>query len=187
MRKVSDPEMLKAVAHPLRVKLLGTLRVLGPATASELGRRFAESSGSTSYHLRVLAKYGFVEEDPEQPNARDKRWRAVHWATSWSDSELQRDPAGAEAASAMRRRQVELFVEASQRYEADIDSWGPVWQDAAGLSDRVTRMRAATLRELTERVYELVAEYSERDRDAKGAELVQVYLGAWPLDESQIR
>ncbi|ADD41147.1 winged helix-turn-helix domain-containing protein [Stackebrandtia nassauensis] len=186
-RHVTDAETLKAVTHPLRVKLLGTLRVLGPATASELGRRFGESSGSTSYHLRILAKYGFIEEDPEQPNARDKRWRSVHWGTSWSNAELQQDPAGAEAARAMRRRQLELLIESSERYEADIDSWGPVWQEAAGLSDHFARMKATTVNELRERVHALVREYAERDRDTKGTEMVQVYLGTFPLDESQIQ
>ena len=47
---------LRALTHPLRTRLLGALRVDGPATASELGRRFGESSGATSYHLRRLAR-----------------------------------------------------------------------------------------------------------------------------------
>ena len=185
-RQITDAETLKAVTHPLRGKLLGTLRVIGPATASELARRFGESSGSTSYHLRVLAKYGFIEEDPQQPNARDRRWRAIHWGTAWKTSQMRRTTAGAEAASAMGRMQLNFIMAAQQRFEADIDSWGPVWQDAAGTSDNVVRLRARTLAELIERINDLVNEYAERDSDAKGTELVQMFFGGFPLDESQI-
>ena len=48
---------------------------MGPSTATMLAREAGESSGATSYHLRELAKAGFVEEDPERGNARDRWWR----------------------------------------------------------------------------------------------------------------
>ena len=53
--QVTDVRALRALAHPLRNRLLGQLRLNGPATASQLGRVVGESSGSTSYHLRQLA------------------------------------------------------------------------------------------------------------------------------------
>src|SRR6266540_1994464 len=95
VRRITDVGSLKAVAHPLRLRLLGSLRIEGPATATDLARKLGESSGATSYHLRQLAKYGFIEDDPEQPNARDRRWRAAHRYTSWSDSD-HADKAGTE-------------------------------------------------------------------------------------------
>jgi DNA-binding transcriptional ArsR family regulator len=65
---------LRALAHPLRLRMLGLLRE-GPATASQLGRALGESSGATSYHLRVLASVGMVEEDVDRGNARERWWR----------------------------------------------------------------------------------------------------------------
>ena len=65
---------LRALAHPLRLRLLEVLRE-GPATASQLGRALGESSGATSYHLRVLAAVGMVEEEVERGNARERWWR----------------------------------------------------------------------------------------------------------------
>ncbi|HCU52172.1 MAG TPA: ArsR family transcriptional regulator, partial [Micromonosporaceae bacterium] len=59
---VSGVQELKAVAHPLRVRLLAALREHGPATATELAKRFQTDTGSTSYHLRKLAQSGFVAE-----------------------------------------------------------------------------------------------------------------------------
>ena len=61
-----DATQLRALAHPLRLQLLEALSAEGPATASRLARRLGESSGATSYHLRMLARYGFVEPDPEE-------------------------------------------------------------------------------------------------------------------------
>ena len=67
---------LRALAHPLRLQLLQTLHVEGPATASQLGRRLGESSGATSYHLRALHRAGMVEE-AERRNGRERWWQRV--------------------------------------------------------------------------------------------------------------
>ena len=75
MRKGLTGEQLRALSHPLRLRMLEVLRE-GPATASALGRRLGESSGATSYHLRALAKAGVVEED-ERGSKRERWWRRV--------------------------------------------------------------------------------------------------------------
>lgn len=69
-----ETRAVKALTHPLRLRLLDLLRYDGPATASELGRRLGESSGATSYHLRQLARHGFVEDAPGS-RGRERRWR----------------------------------------------------------------------------------------------------------------
>ena len=71
-----DPTRVQmwAMAHPLRLEILGLL-VEGPATASMLARRLGESSGTTSYHLRVLARAGAVLEEPELGTRRERWWR----------------------------------------------------------------------------------------------------------------
>src|SRR3954466_7944947 len=66
---------LRALAHPLRLQLLDVLGAEGPATASQLARRLGESSGATSYHLRVLAKHGLVEDAGARARGRERPWR----------------------------------------------------------------------------------------------------------------
>jgi DNA-binding transcriptional ArsR family regulator len=139
-RNVTDVESLRALAHPIRSKMLALLRYEGPATASELGRRFGESSGSASYHLRQLARYGFVEEDPEQPNRRDRRWRAASRITSWSRADMATDPDGREISDTLERRQALGAMEAFQRWVAQRDSLDPRWADAGGLFDDLLRL-----------------------------------------------
>src|SRR6478735_11898073 len=74
---VDDTARLKALAHPLRVRLLGLLRTYGPSTATALARRVDQSSGVTSYHLRQLESSGFVVEDTERGNRRERWWKAA--------------------------------------------------------------------------------------------------------------
>lgn len=174
---VTDAATLKAIAHPLRVRLLGALRLDGPATASELARTFSESSGSTSYHLRQLERFGFVEEDPDQPNARDRRWRAKHRYTSWTDT----DPAGAEASRWMRERQRTYHAQVAEAFDDDRAAWPAAWSEAAGGSDFATRLTPASLLELGERITALVEEYAARDAEAPDAEQVALYVAGYPF------
>src|ERR671916_1466944 len=68
------PEALRGLAHPLRVRIIDLLNTHGPLTASRLAGLVGESSGSTSYHLRQLAKHGFVHEVEGKGTARERWW-----------------------------------------------------------------------------------------------------------------
>ncbi|CCH33317.1 hypothetical protein BN6_60630 [Saccharothrix espanaensis DSM 44229] len=68
---------LKALAHPRRQQMLDELHRGGPATSAALARALDLNTGATSYHLRELARHGFVEELPERARGRERWWRAV--------------------------------------------------------------------------------------------------------------
>ena len=72
VKRLTDPRALRAMAHPIRLELVGLLRTHGPLTATKAAALLGESSGSTSFHLRQLAKYGLVEEagGGDRPAAR---------------------------------------------------------------------------------------------------------------------
>src|SRR3954451_25397896 len=93
--KVTDVRALRALAHPLRSRLLGQLRLHGPATASQLGRTVGESSGSTSYHLRQLAAFGFVGEGQGPGHGSQRWWPRRHRLTSWRADEIEAQEGGA--------------------------------------------------------------------------------------------
>lgn len=63
-----------ALAHPLRTALLGLLREHGTLTSTEAARLLGQSSGLCSFHLRQLARYGYIEE-AAQPRGRVRPWR----------------------------------------------------------------------------------------------------------------
>jgi DNA-binding transcriptional ArsR family regulator len=184
-KRVNNLAMLRALTHPLRTRLLGALRADGPATASELGRRFNESSGATSYHLRQLARYGFVVEDEEQPSRREKRWRAAHGLSSWDVADFMGDPASRSALRVLDRERIRWMVDRLQEWYAERPDWPREWISAAQDSDITVRMRAEDLAELSRELWEVAARYAERGRPTGDveAEQVVVYLHAFPTKD----
>lgn len=185
-RRVLDPDRdgaaLKALTHPLRIELLGLLRQHGPATASELAARTGESSASTSYHLRVLAKYAFVAE-ADHRDSRERRWKSVHTLTSWSNEAMHRAPGGRAALSALRRRQLEHLERSLALHEADLESGrlDAAWQEPSGLSDCLLRLTPESLAELWEALAAKTTELAARDEADPRAEQVVVFTAGLPL------
>jgi DNA-binding transcriptional ArsR family regulator len=122
---------VRALAHPVRFRLLELLRA-GPATASMLARELGESSGSTSYHLRALAKAGFVVDDADRGNGRDRWWkRTTPLFVVPSDPA---DDAEYEAALAqLRAVMVERDEGALAAYFATVADQPKEWQEASFL------------------------------------------------------
>src|SRR5688572_22451978 len=111
--QLTDPRALRAYAHPIRMTLLGLLRLEGPKTATEAAAATGESVASCSFHLRQLAKYGLVEE-VEGVRGRSKPWRATATYTSWqSDSD---DPAVAAAATALDRQVLDHYYQQAREW-----------------------------------------------------------------------
>lgn len=73
--RTSDPERIRALAHPLRLALLDYLDDVGEATATQCAKHTGETVANCSFHLRLLARYGFIE--PAEPRGRERPWRLV--------------------------------------------------------------------------------------------------------------
>ncbi|MFI6805968.1 ArsR/SmtB family transcription factor [Streptomyces luteogriseus] len=185
-KRVLDPEhdsaALKALTHPLRIQLLGLLRQDGPATASELAARTGESSASASYHLRVLAKYAFIAE-AEHRDGRERRWRALHTVTSWSNETMESTATGRAFVSLARRRQIEHLERSLARHEADMAAGrlGEEWVEPSGISDLMPRLTAESLTELFDTVAAKLEELTARDADDPRAEHVVFLAAGLPL------
>src|SRR5690242_5095730 len=82
---------LRALSHPTRLRMLMLLRLEGPATSTSLAQRLSLNTGATSYHLRQLAEHGFIEEDAERGDARDRWWKASHESTHASIADRSPD------------------------------------------------------------------------------------------------
>ncbi len=184
-KRVENLATLRALTHPLRTRLLGALRVDGPATASELARRFDESSGATSYHLRQLARYGFVVEDEEQQTRREKRWRAAHELSSWDVADFMGDGASRSALRVLDRERIRWMVDQLQEWYAGRPNWSREWVQAAQDSDVILRLGPEDLQQLSHQLWEVVARFAEHQRPAEDpeAERVAVYLHAFPTKD----
>ncbi|MCD9199210.1 ArsR/SmtB family transcription factor [Aeromicrobium wangtongii] len=152
-KTVEDLETLKAVSHPLRMALLGLLRIEGPATASELARALGESSGSTSYHLRQLERFGFVGDAPEQPSGRERRWQALHDATVLPSALADLD-GGREYLDAVRRRQEQHLCDG-------LEAWTEP-MPGIGHSDYDLRLDPDELQQMLDDVHAVIEGYAHR-------------------------
>jgi DNA-binding transcriptional ArsR family regulator len=178
LRNIDDAQLLRAMAHPLRLRLIGTLRKDGPATASMLARRLGESSGATSYHLRILAKYRFVEDDRERNRGRERWWRAVDEGVEWS---LDTADAGLlEADRALGRQLVAEHARWLRRWHDELLDWDRPWRAAAMSADQWFELTPAELRALSEEVLAVFERYAARRDRREGTERVTVLVHAFP-------
>lgn len=180
--RVRDPQVLRGLAHPLRARLLGMLRLDGPSTASRLGERLGESSGATSYHLRQLAQYGFVAEVDGRGSGRERWWQATSPSTRWEPDELIAQPGGLEANEAMQRLQIELTGRQLRRWAEHGRDFGPQWAAVAGLSDYAVRLTPQETRQMTDEVYAVLDRWAAGHREARpGTEVVGFFTAVLPF------
>ncbi|MFJ9948747.1 ArsR/SmtB family transcription factor [Kitasatospora sp. NPDC091207] len=180
---VLDAKGLRALAHPVRVQLIGLLRRGGPSTATRLAEQMGLTSGATSYHLRQLAGAGFVAEDTERGNARERWWRAVHQLTVWTDMELaDEDP---EAALGYLRSIVAAHTLVAQRALNGFETMPRAWRHALDLSDLALRLTPEEARSLKEELAAVIWRYRQVDAEdaPDGAERVAVVVQVLPEPE----
>jgi DNA-binding transcriptional ArsR family regulator len=175
-------DQLRALAHPLRSRLLGALRFHGPATATALAERLGTNTGATSYHLRQLAAARLVEDDEERSNKRDRWWRAAHDATSWSTADLEDDPDARAAEDWLLRHQAHNASTWLHQWLEGRGDWSPEWRDAADQSDYHLDLTPDGLRALMGELHEVMARYRDAEAPAD-AERVTVLLQGFPSPE----
>ncbi len=179
---VLDTKGLRALAHPVRVQLVGLLRKYGPSTASRLARRLGVNSGTASYHLRQLGAAGFVE-DTERGNARERWWRSVHRTTWFNDPELaEREP---EAALAYQQSVAAMYTWRTQQTLNGLHTMPSVWRNSFDMSDWALRLTPEEAASLDRELKEVIARYRRDDPGSaagapEGAERVGVITQVMP-------
>ncbi len=181
-----DAGALKALAHPLRVRLLELLVELGPSTASGLGRLVGENSGSTSYHLRQLAQHGLIEEAEGIGTARDRYWRAVEGGWTLDGfSMLQREDT-APAARFLLDEVGRGRAERTARWHRDAPRWGEAWVEASVEMTARLRLTRPQLAALTDELGDLVDRYRAEQvgDDVPDSALVALHLDGFPTEDA---
>ena len=183
VQTLTEAEALKAMAHPLRARILDALAVDGPSTVSALATRTEQAVGNVSHHLKVLARARLVEEAPELArDGRERWWRLTAPSTRWSTAELVGDPAAVDAALAAERL---ALVRQQERAQAWLDRGRPDdrWADAAFALQRWLNLSPDELRALDDELLAVVDRWAGRDVDPDDAaerESVLVYARGFP-------
>ncbi|MDH2430107.1 transcriptional regulator [Sphaerisporangium sp. TRM90804] len=178
---VEDPRVMRALAHPSRLAILKRLQTEGPATATECAEIAGISPSACSYHLRMLAKYGFVEDAPPRGDGRERLWRAHHRGFTVAEPD-ELTPEVAEAKNVLAKTVVNGIAEELLRYFDASVRESRQWRQASTLNQMLLRANAEELEELGRRVTEILVPYLAKTRTAEeappDARLVQgvVYL-----------
>jgi predicted transcriptional regulator len=178
--RLDNPDAIAALTHPVRLKLLNYLMSSGPATATQGARAVGDTPSNCSYHLRTLAKYGWVKAD-DSADGRERPWRALVTGFSLErpsdpDSPLGRNTAALLAMTVQQDQQEAL--EAVARF-ATLER---AWQDASSHNTYTLRMTATELADLSQQLDALIRPYIAATRDERpaGSRLVHLGLNAFP-------
>ncbi|GAA1037962.1 helix-turn-helix domain-containing protein [Virgisporangium ochraceum] len=174
--RVTDPRAMRALAHPLRLDLIEALTVLGPATAATCARHLGSTQALCSFHLRQLAKYGFVEQAADSGDRRERPWRLTDIEQSWSaDEHLDRVFLQREADKMLR------WVDRSAHEPQQ-------WRTAAFAGGATLPVTAEELTEIAARLRAVLDPYIERLTDPAarpaGARPVRIMLAGTPQKET---
>ncbi|WP_018349856.1 winged helix-turn-helix domain-containing protein [Longispora albida] len=175
---VKDPAVLKAVTHPLRMRLYGLLNTYGPSTASTLAGRVGEAVAKVSYHLHQLARFGFVAEAPElATDGRERWWQSVPGGIRWDDSAFPEGSEGRAISQAVKADTVRRFLTLLDTYQRDQEAWPPAWRDRAFSTNSRIRVTPDELDEFTTELLALFTKWGDRPVD-ESDDRQFVYLSA---------
>lgn len=183
------PDALKALVHPLRIAMWEYLGDHGAATATQLARAMGESSGQTSYHLRQLERFGFIEDDPDHARGRERWWRAVGFSLQ---AEELLDESMHDDVLALLRSRVAARASVMTRWIDGHAHEDRAWLDASMSKEARTRLTAPELAALGEELEEVVTRHldaakarrdqtADADGDQPEMRRVRVYVDAFAL------
>ena len=182
--ELSDPRALRALAHPTRLAIRELLLREGSLTATQASRLLGESTASTSYHLRQLAKYGFIEP-AEGGRGRERPWRATESSQRWSG--VSPDAEVTAAATVLSSVLLEREFGAVLDWVDGSDEVPAEWREAAEVSVTLRYLTLDELRTWASRYSALLAECGFAERTSKrsarpaGTRPVKLMGFAFPL------
>jgi DNA-binding transcriptional ArsR family regulator len=180
--EIGDPKAIRALAHPLRLDLMELLAAIGPATAAQCGRALDVPQANCSFHLRQLAKYGFVEDAGPGQDRRERKWRVPAERPA-----LRIESGEAVVGRELERIVVERELRAVLDYGARRGEESPDWRGRAGVVSALALVTPEEATEIEERWMALLEPYIARSeaaggtRDTAGQRHVRYFMAATPL------
>lgn len=186
-RRITDLGTLKAISHPLRMRLYRALFVARTATASQLAEQVDEAVSLVSYHLRKLAEHGLIEEaETRSTDGRERWWQPSSYGFSVQEEDLRDAPELLAASAAFGRTVNQQRAELHSRFLDERLTWSDEWRAASVSSEWLPRLTAAELAALGEELEAVLRKHDQRARaaeaagDTEGRENVAVHLHAFP-------
>jgi len=176
-RPIHDPRVLRAIAHPLRNRILGELEAAGSVRAADIAKELGIPANQASFHLRQLAKYGLVEEAPEEArDRRDRVWRRTgDRRLNVNLKEMEEAPGGAAAVTVWRKSATSWahqIIESAYSSEREPDTLRTIIETSV----KVTKQEAE---QLCEELDEVLQRWSERTLDDAADRRTYLFFSAF--------
>jgi predicted transcriptional regulator len=168
---LTDPKAMRALAHPVRMALLELFRSHQTLTATQASELLGESPANCAFHLRTLAKYGYVEE-AGGGQGRERPWRSPTKRISVTSGQL--DGQAAIAAQALGQMWLERLMERARRM-----FWvpaPPTWEAVRTATMTHCYVTPAELKEIADGIAAVMQRYDGRDDRQRRPE------GSMPVD-----
>jgi predicted ArsR family transcriptional regulator len=182
--ELRDAQAMRAYAHPLRRKLVALLRRFGPQTATQAAKALDDNVPNCSFHLRQLEKYGLVERVPGADH-RERPWRAVTMATSWSSG--SDDPDMRAAADQLTASLLTTYFDAARDWLRDRDQDTSEWREVTGTSDQMLHVTADELAGVIRDIEAVLDRYVDRQSDPslrpEGTRPINLIMLAMPWEK----
>ena len=171
-----DARQVRVLAHPLRARLLGQLRLDGRATATKLAGVLGTNTGATSYHLRQLADAGLVIEEPGAGHGRERWWRVANDVSSWRRGAYAGDENAAAAVDWLHTFGLNVLVDRVEAWHRAEENEPRQWREASDFSEHVLSLTATGLRDLTAELDEVIERHRRTAAEAAEPDARQVLL-----------
>jgi DNA-binding transcriptional ArsR family regulator len=155
---VTDPRAIRALAHPLRMDLLELLGMAGPTTAAQCARVLGVPQANCSFHLRQLAKYGFVEDAGPGRDRRERLWRVAQVELRFRGGDAAVRAVTRELGAVYLQRVMEEMLDHVRRIEDESSDW----RDTGGMLGGIGLLSPAEYTEVAEQCLALLQPYLDR-------------------------
>ncbi|GAA1253136.1 helix-turn-helix domain-containing protein [Kitasatospora nipponensis] len=180
--EITDPQTMRALAHPVRLAILEQLQRHGPATATRLAPVVGATPTVTSWHLRHLAGFGLVRDAEPGPDRRQRRWEAVGRGFRF---EVTNDGEAGSAAQALAQQMFLRSGDLPGRWITEVGpGLEPEWRRLGGLANTRLTVSAEELARIEEAIERVLAPYVNREPDERPAGSRGVRLMRYVLPEA---
>ncbi|WP_405662488.1 helix-turn-helix domain-containing protein [Streptomyces sp. NBC_01166] len=183
--EITDPQAMKALAHPVRLAILDHLQRHGPATATQLAPHVGATPTVTSWHLRHLAGFGLIRDSEPGPDRRQRRWEAVARGFRFESPQDPADEEGQAAARVLSQQFFRRHADVPGRWAAEVEpGLATEWRRMAGLANTRVVVSADELAAIEDAIERVLAPYVTRDPEERPAGSRGVRLMRYVLPEN---
>jgi DNA-binding transcriptional ArsR family regulator len=173
-REVSDPKAMRALAHPVRLAILDAMRNEGELTATRAADLLNQSPGNMSWHLQMLAKYGFIVE-AGGAKGRSRPWKIAPGTNKFNPTEAV--PGSLDAVEHLVITVLDRSFEQLQEWWRQHKDFGNAWFNASFIKEDTSFLTPAELADINEQMDQLLRRYDERSDPAqRPAEALPVHM-----------